>query len=444
MYEQKESFNNERMVKMRKNKIIAVVSALCLAAGCAGTENVFSLNDSENASGVPVFAAEEKDETVIESEKETSGKCGDDAEWTYDTETKTLTISGTGDVTKTFYSEKWFSEVKNLIVEDGIEVLHGAFYGCKTLETVSLPDSIKNIDGAFEYCTALKSVTVPEGVKSIAFGTFMGCSSLEELHLGSDLRAIGWGAISECPLLKHIDIPETVTNIDENAFYNSGIESIKLPDNIKTIPHGAFVSCADLADVILPSELEHIEREAFAGTAIEKIDIPESTCMIDEYAFVSCSSLKKVTVRCDTCVISDAAFTECSPELMIKAHKGSTAEEYAERNGYAFEALEAERASVPVPVESPYPINPGPRYPGDVDVNGKIDVTDITVLSLALVDKQELSVSSFGNADVNGDGKVELDDLAYIRQFLSKKISSFDVMPEVSVPFPAGSPVPMD
>ena len=48
---------------------MAVVSALCLAAGCAGTENVFSLNDSENASGVPVFAAEEKDETVIESEK---------------------------------------------------------------------------------------------------------------------------------------------------------------------------------------------------------------------------------------------------------------------------------------------------------------------------------------------------------------------------------------
>ena len=65
-----------------------------------------------------------------------------------------------------------------------------------------------------------------------------------------------------------------------------------------------------------------------------------------------------------------------------------------------------EPAVSPVTEESPHPSNPGPRYPGDVDVNGKIDVTDITTLSLALVDKQELSANSFRNADVTGDGKV--------------------------------------
>lgn len=85
-----------------------------------------------------------------------------------------------------------------------------------------------------------------------------------------------------------------------------------------------------------------------------------------------------------------------------------------------------EPAAAPVPVESPHPSNPGPRYPGDVDVNGKIDVTDITTLSLALVDKQELSTNSFRNADVTGDGKVALDDLAVIRQYVSKKITDIE------------------
>ncbi len=70
------------------------------------------------------------------------GKCGDDAEWTYDTETKTLTISGTGDVTKTFYSEKWFSGVKKLIVEDGIEELHGAFPPVKCFSSLMIQNSI--------------------------------------------------------------------------------------------------------------------------------------------------------------------------------------------------------------------------------------------------------------------------------------------------------------
>lgn len=37
MYEQKESFNNERMVKMKKNRIMAAVSAFVMAAACMGT-----------------------------------------------------------------------------------------------------------------------------------------------------------------------------------------------------------------------------------------------------------------------------------------------------------------------------------------------------------------------------------------------------------------------
>ena len=62
---------------------------------------------------------------------------------------------------------------------------------------------------------------------------------------------------------------------------------------------------------------------------------------------------------------------------------------------------------------------------GDVDLSGTIDVTDLSTLSLSLVDKKELKGDSFKNADVTKDGKVDLTDLATLRQYLSKKITKF-------------------
>jgi hypothetical protein len=62
---------------------------------------------------------------------------------------------------------------------------------------------------------------------------------------------------------------------------------------------------------------------------------------------------------------------------------------------------------------------------GDIDLNGKIDVTDITELSLALLGDKELTKNQQRAADIDGDGAVTLADLARLQQYLSKKITSF-------------------
>lgn len=68
-----------------------------------------------------------------------------------------------------------------------------------------------------------------------------------------------------------------------------------------------------------------------------------------------------------------------------------------------------------------------PYIPGDVDCNGKVDLTDLTTLAIALVDNEPLFNMMGNNADVTGDGKVDLADLATFRQYLSKKITEFPV-----------------
>ena len=65
---------------------------------------------------------------------------------------------------------------------------------------------------------------------------------------------------------------------------------------------------------------------------------------------------------------------------------------------------------------------PGTTLLGDVDCDGKVDITDITTLAISLVDKKPVSGQSAINADVDNDGSVALTDLARIKQFVSKVI----------------------
>ena len=65
---------------------------------------------------------------------------------------------------------------------------------------------------------------------------------------------------------------------------------------------------------------------------------------------------------------------------------------------------------------------PGTTLLGDVDCDGKVDITDITTLAISLVDKKPVSGQSAINADVDKDGSVALTDLARIKQFVSKVI----------------------
>ena len=62
---------------------------------------------------------------------------------------------------------------------------------------------------------------------------------------------------------------------------------------------------------------------------------------------------------------------------------------------------------------------------GDINSDGKIDVTDLSELSLALADGKEFTGEKLEAADVDGDGKSTLSDLARMRQYLSKIITSF-------------------
>ena len=172
---------------------------------------------------------EEADEEEVDA---LSGTCGENATWTYDEETKTLTISGEGEM-YSYWSDDtpwddYHREIENLVIEEGItNVGESAFWGCGKLENVSLPETLLTIDReAFAWCESLVSITIPDSVTSI--NGFGNCSSLEDVVFGEDtqLETISTYAFSCCYSLKYFTIPASVTEIEEDSFYYTAIEDI--------------------------------------------------------------------------------------------------------------------------------------------------------------------------------------------------------------------------
>ena len=130
------------------------------------------------------------------------GKCGDDLSFSYDKKTKTLMISGTGDMYETGHLFRDY-EIKTLILEEGMTSIgRSAFYGHHELEgELTLPESLKKIsEFAFYGCSGLTGdLVLPDGLESVENYTFRQCTGFDgALVIPDSVRSIGDEAFSEC------------------------------------------------------------------------------------------------------------------------------------------------------------------------------------------------------------------------------------------------------
>ena len=83
-----------------------------------------------------------------------------------------------------------------------------AFYGCRSLVSVTLPASLEEVRAsAFQNCTSLQEMEFPEGMTAIGEKAFYRCTGLKRLGFPTTLASIGAEAFSECTGLEEIDCP---------------------------------------------------------------------------------------------------------------------------------------------------------------------------------------------------------------------------------------------
>jgi hypothetical protein len=186
-----------------------------------------------------------------------SGSCGTNAKWTYNTETNTLIISGTGSTTKykSAQSRPWETyknDIKSVVVNEGITKIDNyAFRNLTNLMYVSLPDSLSEIGNyVFRYCSSLRSIVIPNSVYSVGSEVFSYCTNLLDVTIGNNVTTIGDLMFNNCTSLTNITIPEFVFYIYESAFANcSNLKSVTIGENVSSIYNKAFIGCTALTDV---------------------------------------------------------------------------------------------------------------------------------------------------------------------------------------------------
>lgn len=145
----------------------------------------------------------------------TSGKCGDNMTWSFDTTTDTLTISGTGDMYTTAetiddywngernYEPGWWKlPVRHVIVEEGVESLSNFAFATDNSyytihEAIQLPTTLKAIpEYGFLFSTAMTTLVIPEGVTSLTGWPFgspgNSFTALTDLYLPSTLTEMDY------------------------------------------------------------------------------------------------------------------------------------------------------------------------------------------------------------------------------------------------------------
>ena len=311
------------------------------------------------------------------------------------------------------------------------------FEGCEYMESITLPDSVKTIgEYAFKDCRSLKEITIPKSVTSVGIQIFTGCSSLKHiiwnarkcsptvlpvvntaaerltfgdavqlvpnnfaknsnlkyLTLGDSITKIASNAFNHCTGLKRVVIPNSVTVIAQSAFFeNTGLESVTFGNALATIGDRSFNSCSALTEISIPNSVTKIGMYAFNScTRLASVTIGNGVKTISSRAFAGCDSLKIVTCLVPVPLTINAnVFNDLYGQVTLRVPMG---------------AVDAYRAASPW--NQFYEIIGIDPTDGDVNLDGKTDIADVTGLI-----NQLLTATSTEYSDVNGDGEVNIDDV---------------------------------
>ena len=226
----------------------------------------------------------------VQPEYATSGDFGENATWSYDAETKTITISGTGEA-RVLSWQNFPGDIEHVVIESGITSI-GAF-------------AFDN--SAF---SNVVSYEIPSTVKSIK-NSALYSNVLTELNLPSGLREIGEYSIC-IPTLEHITIPSTVEKIGERPFAPETTISIESgnakffidKDSVlyERLTYNTYrLICSTANDEIanysiLPGTTEIYVQAFYMNTALKSVVIPSGVTELKSFTFYGCQNLTSVTL----------------------------------------------------------------------------------------------------------------------------------------------------
>lgn len=319
-------------------------------------------------------------------------------------------------------------------VADGSHfVVDGAFQDC-AITSVSLPATITAIPkGAFYSCLQLKGVTLPEGITSIGAGAFANCSSLEEIYLPETITDMsGWYIFGNCPSLKKVNIPKQITSLSNGCFMRTGLETFIIPQNITSIGEGCFggfqneinlKSIKICHETYSEGSISFPENMFFFSDIVSDITliVPEGT---KESLYSQVYPWKNFG--------NIIEYSDQHDEHQYNNYRVEFEEEAGEEETPAASRSRLKKAKA---VDEPFtagftPSGVAPELPTEIEKNGKKYAVAYKE-SLAVMPANDVvlkvALTRIGVGDVNGDGKVDANDITEIVKYILNPWDGFNI-----------------
>ena len=219
-----------------------------------------------------------------------------------------------------------------------------------TTKSFAYDIAVANNDGVtlyYNYINDGKELAVTSGDN---YDSYSGSIDIPEevTYMNKTLKvtSIGFAAFNCCSGITAITIPNSVTIIEEAAFYWSGLTSITIPNSVTSIGNEVFFVCSNLTSITIPNSvisigtrvLEYCEKltsikvetenpqydsrnncNCIIETQTNKLiagcnnsTIPDDITEIGDRAFSCCSGLTSITIPNTVTNIGLGAFGRCS------------------------------------------------------------------------------------------------------------------------------------
>lgn len=160
-----------------------------------------------------------------------------------------------------YYAFSGCSGLTSVTIGSGVTTIgNSAFSNCTSLSSITIGEAVATIDGyAFFNCTSLSSIIIGDAVTTIGGAAFENCTSLSETHytgsveqwLAIDIQNYTGNPINYSQnfylgdsLVIRLQIPEGVTNINDNFKNDTALTYIYIPSTVTNISAWAFNGCA--------------------------------------------------------------------------------------------------------------------------------------------------------------------------------------------------------
>ena len=171
--------------------------------------------------------------------------------------------------------------------------------GIPRLERVFIPESITTIGHhAFAECEGLKNIKLPDSLINLESNAFEGCKNATALYIGNKVEKIAKAAFASCESIQVVYLPDSLTTMSAGVFQDcKKLGKVVYGNGLDKIVDATFYNCVTLQEIDLPKNLVEIGADAFRGCeSIQEFDIPYTVVKVGDRAFMRCMALEKLTI----------------------------------------------------------------------------------------------------------------------------------------------------